>query len=544
MRYDYNNFPPTGIDLGTSNSVIAVYEKKNSSARARAISLTCNSPAGPLLASAVMLEEDEEDGDQLIVGSVAVNNRISKPDMFASAFKRKIGSNEKNIKIGKRFFSAIDLSKEVIKKLLYEKILQDLEFDPPGIVVSIPYNYTHVQKKNTKLATELAIEEVFSKIKKSKQPKFLGLLPEPVAAAINYTFNNQHTNFNNHAILIFDFGGGTLDITICKLSIKPTEIRFEVLATDGSEKFGGEDIDYIIEKYLRENYKEEFDNSKLDERISRMLDQQIRDIAKTCKEDLSVVKKAPLVAVLKNGKTIDSQLTRKDFELLLKGGNFLKRDFGQELQDILNRIFKNAKISGSSIQKAILVGGSSQIPYFKKILESKCSAAEFLINSETIETGVAKGAAIYASYLLDRDFGADHGAFREKLSYGKLIFRTPSSIGVRINGGEMETIIPANTIVPAKKNKIFYFKGYADYQKQRIATKKIEVYQGEASLVDRNTKIGVIELPAIHTHGRELKNMPIKILFKADENFVDVEILVSKGSVEGKDIHLKNRLKL
>ena len=312
MAYNYNNHPPTGIDLGTSNSTIAVYEHKTNFVGARAINLTCNSPVAPLLPSAILLEQDDE-GEDMIVGPVALNNRISHPYMFASSFKRKIGVSTKNIQLGKSFYSSIDLSKEVIKKLLQEKMSQDLDYNPPGIVISVPYNFNHLQKSNTELALRYAIDEVFSKYNIEERPKILGLIPEPVAAAINYTFNHKNKNTNNQTILVFDFGGGTLDVTICKLSITPSEIRFEVLATDGSEKFGGEDIDDVIEGYLREIFEEEFDNKGLSNKISKMLDQQIRDLAKSSKEQLSYDKSVALIEVLKNGNTIDSKITRKVF---------------------------------------------------------------------------------------------------------------------------------------------------------------------------------------------------------------------------------------
>jgi len=542
MPYNYNDYPPTGIDLGTSNSTIAVYKRKTNFVGAEAINLNCNSPASPLLPSAVFLE-DQDDSKNLIVGPTALNYRISHPDMFASSFKRNIGVSEKNIQLGNSFFSSIDLSKEVIKKLLQEKKSQDLGYNPPGIVISVPYNFTHPQKVNTESALKQAIDKVFEETIEAERPKVLGLIPEPVAAAINFTFNNKDKNLNNHNILVFDFGGGTLDVTICKLSISPNEIKFEVLATDGSEKFGGEDIDDVVEGYLRSNFIEEFDNNGLPERISKMLDQQVRDLSKRSKEQLSYDESVTLIEVLKNGKTIDHKIKRKALERLLRGDNIKRRDFSNELNTVLNRLFDKAKIIPESINSVLMIGGSSQIPYVKKKIELKCSKAEFISNREFTEIAVAKGAAIYASYLLDKDHNAKHNAFDKKLSYGRLIFRTTSKLGIRHSGEIFKTVIASNSTVPAKGDETFYFRGYKDFKRTMVATQKIDVYQGESTLISENKKIGEIKLPSIYTHGRELKDIPIKIRFEADENFVEVNIFIPKGDENALDISIKERLK-
>jgi len=543
VNYNYNKYPPAGIDLGTSNSVIAVYENKVSFKGARPLDLNCNTPSGPLLPSAVFLEEDNKD-HKLIVGPGATGLRISQPEFFATAFKRRIADNSKNIRLGNKYFSAVELSKEVVKKLLAEAISQEPDFAPPGIVVSVPYYFTHIQKKNTELAAEMAIEETFGKNHPDGKPKLLGLIPEPVAAAINYCFNNRETNYNNHNILIYDFGGGTLDITICRLNISPDKLSFDVLATDGCEKFGGEDLDDVLEAYLREIFEEEFDKGKLTNKNARILRQEIRDLAKSAKEQLSYSKKANLIKVLVNGKTIDAEIKRREFEMLLKGENLQQRDFGGELKDIIDRTIKKAKIKPESIQKVLMVGGSSHIPYFKRIIELKCPSAKYISDTESIETSVAKGAAIYASYLLDITSQSNHNAFNRKLTYGKLTFRTSHTLGVQKEGELFEPIISSNTVVPASKSKTFYFSGYKNNRREQVATKKIFVYQGESSLVSNNTKIGEINLPPVYTHNRALKDIPIRITFTADENFVTIKVFIPASDINGNDITLKENLKI
>lgn len=539
MSHNYNKYPPAGIDLGTSNSVLAVFEKRVSYTGARPVNISDNSPAGPLLPSAVLLEDDS-----LLVGTIAVNNRMTQPDLFTSAFKRKIGEDKANIKLGNKKFSPVDLGKEVIKKLLQEAISQELDFKPQGIVVAAPYNFNHIQKKNTEKVLEQAIAEIFSKYEPKNRPLLLGLIPEPVAAAINFAFNNKNNRFNDHNILIYDFGGGTLDITICKINVTPHKLNFEVLATDGCERFGGDDVDELLEGWLYDNFTEELKSDGLKDKLKLRLKQQVKNIVKSVKENLSSNEKSTFVEVLMNSNTLEGEITRKEFERILRGDNKKNRDFGNEFRTILDRIFNKARIAPDSIQTVLMVGGSSQIPYFKNLLKLKCSNANFITNKETIETGVAQGAAIYAAYLLDEKHNNHHNPFDEKLAFGSLVFRTPNTLGVKREGDLFEPIIPANSVVPASATKTFYFRGYKNNNKDLVATKIINVYQGESKLISKNTKVGEIDLPPVYVHNRELKDIPVNIRFNADENFVNIEILIPESDIMGNDIKIEEKLKL
>ena len=400
-KFDYDLHAPVGIDLGTSNSAIAKWVNRTGERQSKVFKMNAlgNEQMDTLMHSVVYLEESDGNTN-FVVGREAYKRRISSPAQVASRFKRKIGDPDQKVAIGSMHLSPVKLSSIVLESLFKEVYSQGLR-EPVGVVVSVPYFFKQSQKHATREAIEMAINASFSGLSDDQKPKVLGLIPEPVAAALSYAVENVHHAINER-ILVVDLGGGTLDLTLLKLEISTVAISFEVLSTDGSAMFGGDDFDNILEAYVLEESGVTFNG--IEEKRARIERQRIHQAVVEAKEALSEREMTSVMVPLTEGRNIDLDVKRSDFESLLCGNNKERRNFRSEFKDYLNKCMDKAQIPMGSVRKVLLVGGSSQIPLFRRLLaeEFKMAAILNLKKKENLYHYVAKGAAIYAAYLLDQ----------------------------------------------------------------------------------------------------------------------------------------------
>ncbi|ETR72717.1 MAG: Chaperone protein dnaK [Candidatus Magnetoglobus multicellularis str. Araruama] len=275
FSYDYEKYPPIGIDFGTSNSAIAKWVNTIKHTGTRVYTL--NDQVQYLMPSFVYLDSDGE----FIAGKGAYNKRIAEPDRVAACVKRKISDQSKCIPLADTFFSPIDITAKIIQAILKSCMDTGLE-KPAGIVVSVPYYFTQNQNNNIRTAVNQALQQMpqFSCLSVEQRPKLLGLIPEPVAAALSFSIANMESAMDD-CVLLYDMGGGTLDISILQLNISGPDIHFEILATDGDDSFGGEDFDHILEQYVLENSAISFKN--LDEKLKRRQKRAYSDRYCICK---------------------------------------------------------------------------------------------------------------------------------------------------------------------------------------------------------------------------------------------------------------------
>ena len=547
MPHDYEINPPIGIDLGTSNSVISHYA--NTSRARGAFVYQLNTYGGvrdkTLMPSCVFLQKDEED-EELLVGVGAENKWKVDPLSYAKAIKRYIGETEKTITLGQNSYSPTDLSRELLKALMTDPVKQTPNWCPPGIVITVPYYFKQHQINNTLLALEEAVAECFHSFEVADRPKVLSPMPEPVACAIAYLdrVTNKGT-INDRVVLVFDLGGGTLDVTTFKLTIGGEKLQFEILATAGDAAFGGEDFDQIIVDYMLE--QEEVDLNTSSERRARFLEYDLLSTAREAKEKLSFGMEVELIVNnLPDGGNIDTTLARSEFESLLSGRNKASRNFGRELNDILDKAMASAKLNPAEIDLVLCIGGSSQIPYFTKILQGKFSKAQFETDQESIKYAVAKGAALYAGHLLDTLYGHHHKSLAKGIAYetAEIKFRTAHRLGIEKQQGRVSTLIPANSAVPARKQKSFVPTAYLDPEKTMIKLDTIRVFQGSSEYQADNTQIGEINIPAVYSHGRSLREIKIKVDFEALETALVARVNIPEATKSKNDIDLELKIEM
>ncbi len=530
MAYDYEKNPPVGIDLGTSNSAVARWVNTVKITGSHAYYL--NSQSGHVMPSTAYLQE--EDGKkEFLVGKIARKMRVSDPLRVAAAFKREIGDTARKIRMGNEMVSSVELSAEILKGLFISVLETVPEFDPSGLVVAVPYYFTQVQNDNTVSALEAAFKDLAGKGGGNLKNRFLGLIPEPVAAALSYSLEHIHTPMDQ-IILAVDMGGGTLDLTIFELSITGSEINFEVLGTDGSANFGGEDFDEILGAYIvdREGVTDDNLSPKLIARQNLM----IRENVMEAKEKLSANKVVDLmVSGLPCGVLLDTRIKRREFETLLGGRNILRRDFGAEFEECLQKVLQKAGLHRESTVTVLPIGGSCRIPFFRDRINAVLRNARNLqiTDSEydSLFLSVAKGAAIYAAYLLDKKNGRSHLNFDKRVNF---LTRTSHGLAIKTARGDMSVVVPENSIVPATKRKVYVpLPKYGDRGKTSIEIPDIEVYQVGSRDEDPRVLIGKIKMPEVYTHDRKNGDIKVEVAFNVDVTRLNISIKID-GSDEDK----------
>ncbi|NLH39771.1 MAG: molecular chaperone DnaK [Elusimicrobia bacterium] len=453
-----------GIDLGTSNSAAAVMEGGKVTLIPAAEGTTIGGKAFP---SYVAFTKD----GQLLVGEPARRQAIANPEGTVSAFKRKMGSDYK-YKVFDKEYTPQQLSAFILQKIKRdaEAFLGD---KVEKVVITVPAYFNDNQRQATKDAGTIAGLEV------------VRLVNEPTAASLAYGLDKLG---RDQKVMVFDFGGGTLDVTIMEIGKEGT---FEVLSTSGDTQLGGTDMDNAIIDWIVDEFKKQYGiNLKSDSTAM----QRIKEAAEKAKIELSTVLETdinlPFITADSSGpKHLSMKLSRAKLESLVDGiVNRCKNSIDTALGD--------AKLKSTDIDKIILVGGPTRMPIVQKFVEDYVG--------KKVERGVdpmecvANGAAIQAAILT--------GDVKDIL----LLDVTPLSLGIETMGGVMTKLIERNTTIPVKKTQIFS----TATDNQPAVT--VNVLQGERPLAKDNVPLGKFDLDGIPPAPRGVPQ--IEVTFDIDAN--------------------------
>ena len=469
-----------GIDLGTTNSVVAAIEGGQPS-------VIINAEGLRTTPSIVAYTKKEE----LLVGQIAKRQAVINPENTFFSVKRFIGSKEgeiaeeskqlpykvtkdknDNIKIKcpalNKDFSPEEISAQILRKLIKDAT-DYLGQEVTQAVITVPAYFNDSQRQATMDAGKIAGIEV------------LRIINEPTAASLAYGLDKKQ----NETILVFDLGGGTFDVSILEVG----DGIFEVLSTAGDTSLGGDDFDNVLVKWLMNNFKEK-EGIDLSKDIQAL--QRLTEAAEKAKIELSTVDSTtihlPFITADKTGpKHIETELTRGIFEKLCE-------DLIKRCRIPVEKALNDARLDKSDINEVVLVGGSTRIPAIKTLVESlTAKKPNQSVNPDEV---VAIGAAIQAGILA--------GEIKDIL----LLDVTPLSLGVETLGGVMTKIIARNTTIPVKKSEMF--STAVDNQ----TNVEIHILQGERELVSGNKSLGNFRLDGIPSADRGVPQ--IEVTFDID----------------------------
>jgi molecular chaperone DnaK len=465
-----------GIDLGTTNSCVAVIEGGESV-------VIANREGNRTTPSIVGFKKDGE----RIVGETAKRQAITNPDRTIASIKRYMGTTHKTI-IDEKEYSPQEISAMILQKLKSDAEAY-LGQTVTQAVITVPAYFNDAQRQATKDAGKIAGLEV------------LRIVNEPTAAALAYGIEKNE----DQMILVFDLGGGTFDVSILELG----DGLFEVKATSGDNRLGGDDFDQVIIDYLVDTFRKE---QGVDLSKDRAAVQRLKDAAEKAKKELSSVLTSaislPFITVVDGiPQHLELSLTRAKFEEL--SASLVERTMGPT-----KRALADSGMSADKIDKVVLVGGSTRIPAVQEAVKKLIGKEPYKgVNPDEV---VAVGAAIQAGVLT--------GDVKDVV----LVDVTPLSLGIETAGGVFTKMIERNSSIPTSKSQVF--STYADNQ----PSVEIHVLQGERSMAVDNKTLGKFMLSDIAPAPRGIPQ--IEVTFDIDPNGIVNVSALNKGTGKSQKI--------
>jgi molecular chaperone DnaK len=456
-----------GIDLGTTNSAVAVLEGGEPT-------IIANAEGGRTTPSVVAFSK----GGEVLVGEIAKRQAVTNVDRTIRSVKRHMGKDWKSPEIDGKQYTAQEISARILQKLKRDAEAY-LGEDVTDAVITVPAYFDDHERQATKEAGEIAGLNV------------LRIINEPTAAALAYGLDKGK---EDELILVFDLGGGTFDVSLLEVGKDPEDgfSTIQVRATSGDNQLGGDDWDERIVNHLLTTVR---NSSGVDLSKDKIAMQRLRDASEQAKKELSTATSTNVslqyLSMSENGPIhLDETLTRAQFEQMTK-------DLLERTRQPFHNVIKDANISLSDIDHVVLVGGSTRMPAVSSLVKELTGGKEPNkgVNPDEV---VAVGASLQAGVL--------KGERKDVL----LIDVTPLSLGIETKGGLFTKLIERNTAIPTKRSEVF---STAEDNQPSVL---IQVFQGEREIAQHNKPLGTFELSGIAPAPRGVPQ--IEVTFDIDAN--------------------------
>jgi molecular chaperone DnaK len=443
------NNPVLGFDLGTTFSALSQWKDGRGSAIIR------NHVGEETTQSVVFYNPENED---ILVGTLAYNQGLAKPENMIVGVKRNMDDGEKELVIGGKTFSAIELSAQILKSM-YEDAKNQFPtglFSSRGSVVTVPFYFKANQIEATKKAAEIA------------DINCIRIIQEPIAASLQYAYelcqDRGGEEFSEN-ILVFDLGGGTFDLTLFKLINTKDKLLFEVIGTGGDDRLGGMDFDKCLAEKILKNAGlslQGLDEKQKNEASAKLLKNTIETkIALGATTTFF----AAVPYLVPPDIHLQTNITREEFENCIK-------EYLTKIEGIMDSLWARSGFNPSDIDRVIQVGGSSAIPCVKALLQEAIGEDRIWANTNP-HTSIAKGAAMYAAFVDDPEF------FEKEI---EITTRTCHALGVEASEHRFVSIIQANTPTPCKRKHLF------TTTENNATSIEINIFQGSGKIIDKERR--------------------------------------------------------
>lgn len=524
-----SSIAPIGIDFGTTNSAmsryLATFLKKGPE--------NLNFPlTGNILYPSIAFLDSEN--NIIRTGITAFNRRFTEPERIVTSVKRKISGDDR-YEMNGRWYSNVDITEAILSDFIKEIKLTDHSMRPQVVVVAVPYYFGENENAYIKKAAEKAIN------KQLEYAPDIFLLPEPVAASIAciYDFPVER-ELDNNTFFIYDIGGGTLDLTLVRITRGKKSFEYEILANDGIATFGGDDIDELLYDYVL--IHEGIDLTSLDAHYQNVNRARIMDECRQAKHYLSSVENytfmcANLIGLAEDH--IELNITRETLDMLLCGQGGSKRNMYSEFLECVERLYSKANLNKEDVDYILAVGGTSFVPLFHNLVSNLHPSANEIMSSDNNKRYiiVANGACIYAAMKSDELYHTQYHPFNSQNSIERMKTRISHSLFLKKFNGRLDMIIEANSLSPTQIEKTYFPSKFLDDGKI-VDLDSVQLFQGQGLSRKNGHNIGCIDFSqqVIYAHGRKLDEIPIHVAFEASDTLVKVTCLIPKSDINGKDI--------
>lgn len=526
--YTKEDKPILGIDFGTTNSVVSYYIDAPHYHGPKPV---CHAQSGDVLFPSVVYYDNR---NGFVSGPTAYQKRLLYPSRVISSIKR-------NLLLDKIVLDGIDFSPNQIVREIFCGLLMSVKNEcpiskPQISTITVPYFFMQPQNFIIRQAAEEAFHAVFGCY------PHIEIIPEPVAASLFWLYKNQKQYQGKRTTLVFDLGGGTFDLSLVESVLYPNRVSCQVIATDGCDKLGGDDIDKILFDYLLESNGISFDNLTEKEKIR--LNSQIMNSVISAKCELSNSNQTNILLELPpklNSPYIDCIIEKEELEKLLYTDTFIEPSFMSKIEKCIDGMLDRSSLKNRQIDNIILVGGPTKMPIIQEFVQQKFSDANVLLTSNSNEEFicVSQGAALYSA-MIGREVFSPFGDNIQEVSYQT---RIPHSIYVERYDHSLDLIIKEGTVCPAIDRKIYYPSKLSS-DGLHIELSHIYIYQQRSK--EKPIMVGEIKIAKdkLFAHGRLIDQIPILIEISADSTLIKVKGTIEKSLKDKSDFNFEEYIKL